>query len=64
VPGRIKTINFDSNLYREIRAIPGGSPCSSVAAEDVASIVYTSGTTGTPKGVMLTQRNLSLMPWP
>jgi long-chain acyl-CoA synthetase len=58
LPGRIKTINFDSDLYREIRAIPGGSPCPSVAAEDVASIVYTSGTTGTPKGVMLTQRNL------
>ena len=30
----------------------------SIGPDDVASIVYTSGTTGTPKGVMLTHRNL------
>ena len=31
----------------------------SISAEDVATIVYTSGTTGEPKGVVLTQGNLT-----
>ena len=35
---------------------PGISSC----AEDVACILYTSGTTGKPKGVMLTHKNLLL----
>ena len=34
-----------------------------VAPEDMASLVYTSGTTGTPKGVILTHRNLLFTSW-
>ncbi|PWZ54803.1 putative acyl-activating enzyme 16, chloroplastic [Zea mays] len=30
----------------------------SISPEDVATLIYTSGTSGTPKGVMLTHRNL------
>jgi long-chain acyl-CoA synthetase len=56
--GRIKTVNFDSDDFRQMCRIPGTEPYPLVPAEDVASIVYTSGTTGTPKGVMLTQKNL------
>ncbi|QAT83078.1 putative long-chain-fatty-acid--CoA ligase [Corallococcus coralloides] len=33
----------------------------SAAADDVASVIFTSGTTGTPKGVMLTHRNFAAL---
>ena len=38
-----------------------GVPISERAPDDVAWLFYTSGTTGRPKGVMITQRNLMTM---
>ena len=47
--------------FQELLAQPGGGDEQSaapVSAEDVATIVYTSGTTGEPKGVVLTHGNI------
>jgi long-chain acyl-CoA synthetase len=38
-------------------------PCADADRDDLAWIFYTSGTTGRPKGAMLTHANLQLMAW-
>ncbi|MBR5337150.1 MAG: amino acid adenylation domain-containing protein [Lachnospiraceae bacterium] len=42
----------------EIEALPEGKPTAKVAPEDLFILLYTSGSTGVPKGVKLTHGNL------
>jgi fatty-acyl-CoA synthase len=49
-------VYFDSPRWEELLHAPGDLP-SDVQAQDVSNIQYTSGTTGFPKGVMLTHYN-------
>jgi|CZKF01.1.fsa_nt_gi fatty-acyl-CoA synthase len=51
------TIYFDSPEWPALLDAEGRLP-DAVAEEDVANIQYTSGTTGLPKGVMLTHHNV------
>ena len=51
------TIFFDSPEWPDLLDAPGHLP-DRVSVDDVANIQYTSGTTGLPKGVMLTHHNV------
>jgi acyl-CoA synthetase (AMP-forming)/AMP-acid ligase II len=53
---------FDDDSFAVLARTAGGPPAVAVdPAEDVAVLPYSSGTTGAPKGVMLTHRNLVAM---
>jgi len=51
------TVYFDSRDWAELLDAEGRLP-EHVAMDDVANIQYTSGTTGLPKGVLLTHHNI------
>jgi fatty-acyl-CoA synthase len=49
---------FETDSWREMLANGRDIPPPAIGPDDVTNIQYTSGTTGSPKGVLLTHRNL------
>jgi long-chain acyl-CoA synthetase len=60
IPGLERTIDVASDQFRRLAA-DAEAPLAECAPDDLAWLFYTSGTTGRPKGVMLTHRNLRAM---
>src|SRR5579872_4135944 len=61
LPAAMKTLSLDSDTYRAMRDGEGSSAPLERSINDLAWLFYTSGTTGRPKGVMLSHGNLVAM---
>ena len=61
VPGLERVILAGTDEYRRLLADDSSPAVAPAAPDDLAWLFYTSGTTGQPKGVMITHRNLLAM---
>jgi long-chain acyl-CoA synthetase len=61
LPPAMKTLSLDSEAYRKLRESEGAPVPLEREVDDLAWLFYTSGTTGRPKGVMLSHGNLVAM---
>jgi long-chain acyl-CoA synthetase len=61
LPTATRTLSVDSDAYRAMRGGEGGPAPLEREVDDLAWLFYTSGTTGRPKGVMLSHGNLVAM---
>src|SRR5436305_3890045 len=58
LPASMQTLSMDSAAYRDMREGEGDPAPLARETSDLAWLFYTSGTTGRPKGVMLSHGNL------
>ena len=61
LPHGVRQIHFDELVPRGVSRTKALEPPAARKGEDIVTIIYTSGTSGEPKGVCLTQNNLNHM---